>query len=87
MSVVTDDVRFREVAEEILKGDEPKNMCTVLDKVESKGRNEGRQETGDLFNFLWSNGRGEEAKKAVSDEALYDKLFAEFKATTTTNAQ
>ena len=87
MSVVTDDARFREVAEEIVKGDEPKNMCTVLDKVQSKGKQEGRKETGDLLNFLWSNGRGEEAKKAVSDQALFDKLFAEFKATDPSDTQ
>ncbi len=87
MSIVTDDVRFKEVTEEMLKGDEPKNMCTVLDKVENrgriKGRQEERQETGDLLNYLWSNGRGEEAKKAVLDQELFDKLFAEFKAIST----
>lgn len=41
MSSVTDDKRFMETTDEFLKGDEPKNMCTVLDKIENKGREEG----------------------------------------------
>ena len=41
MSSVTDDNRFKETTDELLKGDEPKNMCTVLDKIEKKGREEG----------------------------------------------
>lgn len=44
MSVLTDDVRFTGAAEEIEEGDEPKNMCTVLEKVENRGRTEGRAE-------------------------------------------
>ena len=44
MSFVTDDSRFRESLEGMQKGDEPKNMCAVLDRIENKGRMEGRQE-------------------------------------------
>ena len=72
MSRVTNDSRFRYAADEIEKGDEPKNMCTVLDKVESRGRQigitegrkegrrEGHLEAAELMNFLWSNGRAGE---------------------------
>ena len=92
LSAVTDDARFQETAEEILKGDEPKNMCTVLDKVENKGRREGLKEgrkegrkegfldAAELMNYLWSNGRGDEAKKASTDSELLDRLLSEFKA-------
>jgi len=40
MSVLTDDRRFEEVIEE-LPGKGGTSMCTVLDKVENKGREEG----------------------------------------------
>ncbi len=83
MSVVTDDVRFREVAEEIMKGDEPKNMCTVLDKVQSKGRQEGQNEMkkdmAGLMSFLASNGRSDDIVKAGQDESFLNKLLADFR--------
>ena len=40
ISVLTDDRRFEEVIEE-LPGKGGTSMCTVLDKVENKGREEG----------------------------------------------
>ena len=40
MSVLTDDRRFEEVIQE-LPGKGGTSMCTVLDKVENKGREEG----------------------------------------------
>ena len=43
MSVLTDDRRFEEVIEE-LPGKGGTSMCTVLDKVENKGREEGKLE-------------------------------------------
>ena len=43
MSVLTDDRRFEEVIEE-LPGKGGTSMCTVLDKVENKGREEGKME-------------------------------------------
>ena len=43
MSVLTDDRRFEEVIEELL-GKGGVSMCTVLDKVENKGREEGKLE-------------------------------------------
>ena len=44
MSAVTDDDRFAKTYEEVIEGKEPKNMCTVLDRIENKGRDEGREE-------------------------------------------
>ena len=43
MSVLTDDRRFEEVIQE-LPGKGGASMCTVLDKVENKGREEGKLE-------------------------------------------
>ena len=43
MSVLTDDRRFEEVIKE-LPGKGGTSMCTVLDKVENKGREEGKLE-------------------------------------------
>ena len=43
MSVLTDDLRFEEVIQE-LSGKGGTSMCTVLDQIENKGREEGRLE-------------------------------------------
>ena len=43
MSVLTDDRRFEEVIQK-LPGKGGISMCTVLDKVENKGREEGKLE-------------------------------------------
>lgn len=44
MSALTNDSRFEDTANEVLKEGGPTNMCDVLNKVESKGRAEGRAE-------------------------------------------
>lgn len=41
LSVLTDDSRFLETAESAKKGDAPKNMCEVLDRIENRGREQG----------------------------------------------
>lgn len=46
--------------------------------VEQKGRKEGRQETTALMNYLWSNGRAEDARRASEDEAYLSELLGEF---------
>ena len=66
---------------------EMSDMCNLGYAVENRGRLEGhregrlegQKEMGNLMNFLWSSGRGEEAKKAVDDKKLYDRLLAEYK--------
>ena len=52
------------------------------EKVMEKERQEGRKNAMALTNWLWSNGRGEEAKKAADDSNLFDMLFAEYTAKT-----
>ena len=44
MAALTRDRRFDEVYAELGKGDEPKTMTEVLDRVENRGRQEGRKE-------------------------------------------
>ena len=56
------------------------SMCEVLDRIENRGVNKGRKEAVDLMNFLWSNGRGEEAMKASKDDKFLNTLLADFVA-------
>ena len=83
MAALTQDTRFEEVyIEAKQKGDEPKTMSEVLDRVENKGRTEGRKaeriEITKLMNYLLTNGRNEDAIRATSDEGFLDKLLSEF---------
>lgn len=43
MSVLTRDHRFEEVANASVEGDEVKNMCDVLDRVEKQGEIRGEK--------------------------------------------
>lgn len=43
MSVLTHDNRFEEAADAVVEGDEPQNMCDVLDKIEQRGRKIGEK--------------------------------------------
>ncbi len=45
-----------------------------------EGREEGHKESAELINYLWSNGRGEDAQKASKDKDFLEKLLAEFKS-------
>ena len=48
-------------------------MCKVLDEVQAKGE----QNAANLINYLWRNGRGEEAERAAKDKDLFNKLLTE----------
>ena len=64
-------------------------MCKVLDEVENRGiligekrgeergEKRGRKNATALINYLWENGRGEDAKKAAVDNNFFDKLMEE----------
>ena len=87
MAALTRDRRFEEAYAETGKGDEPKTMSEVLDRIEKRGetrgrkegRKEGQMEITKLMNYLLTNGRSEDAIRATSDEGFLDKLLAEFK--------
>ena len=54
----------------------------ILEKGIEKGIGIGLADAANLMNYLWSNGRGEEAKRAAGDKNLLDQLLAEFKQRT-----
>ena len=85
MAALTQDTRFEEVyIEAEQKGDEPKTMSEVLDRVENKGRTagrkEGQMEIAKLMNYLLTNGRSDDAIRATNDESFLNKLLTEFNA-------
>ena len=52
-------------------------MCEVLDRVENRGIQKGEDTILSLMNYLLSNGRTEDAKKAIEDRAYRNKLIME----------
>ena len=80
MAALTQDTRFEEVYIEAEKGDEPKTMSEVLDRVEKRGRKDERLQITNLINFLLVNGRNEDAIRATRDESFLNKLLADFDA-------
>ena len=82
MAALTQDTRFEEVYIEAEKGDEPKTMSEVLDRVEKRGETRGRKagqmEITKLMNFLLTNGRSEDAIRATNDESFLNKLLSDF---------
>jgi len=81
LSVMTHDHRYEETCNDPEKGD-PKNMCEVLDRIENKGKIEGKTEGVDiiltLMKKLFAAGRVADAEKASNDKAYCNKLLAEF---------
>ena len=52
-------------------------MCEVLDRVESREIQKGEDTILSLMNYLLSNNRAEDAKKATEDKAYRNKLLTE----------
>ena len=52
---------------------------TWRESMKEEGREEGQKESADLINYLWSNGRGEEALKASKDDKYFNKLLTEYR--------
>ena len=63
---------------EVQKGIDRK-VQQVIDSKKAEIRAEGEMDAAMLMNFLWSNGRGEEAKRASEDKNLFNKLLADFR--------
>ena len=53
---------------------------TIRNKALADGEKRGEKRGADLMNFLWSNGRGEDALKASSDENYLEQLLEEFQS-------
>lgn len=52
-------------------------MCEVLDRVENRGIQKGEDTILSLMDYLLSNDRTEDAKKATKDKAYRNKLLTE----------
>lgn len=52
-------------------------MCGVLDRIESRGIQKGEDTILTLMDYLLSNDRAEDAKKATKDKAYRNKLLTE----------
>ena len=80
MAVMTQDNRFESVYSPDMERREM-TMCEVLDRVESRGIQKGIIQGEDtilaLMNYLLSNNRTEDAKKATEDKAYRNKLLTE----------
>ena len=63
---------------EVQKGIDRK-VQQVIDSKKAEIRAEGEMDAAMLMNFLWSNGRDEEAKRASEDKNLFNKLLADFR--------
>lgn len=80
MAVMTQDSRFEDVYSPDMER-RTMTMCEVLDRVENKGIQKGIIQGEDtilsLMNYLLSNDRTEDAKKATEDKAYRNKLLTE----------
>ena len=77
-TALTNNAGVAEIYASDEKGDEPKTMSEVLDRVENKGRKAGQMEIAKLMNFLLTNGRSEDAIRATNDESFLNKLLSDF---------
>ena len=73
LEAVTEDKRFTEHVDEFEKSKEAVTMCEVLDRVE----NRGEQNAAKLFNYLWKNGRSDDAERAEREPDFLDQLMKE----------
>ena len=78
---MTNDHRFEEVYNEAGDGQkgEVRNMCDVLDKVENKGKAEGKNQMAILMKTLLAENRIEDAKRAAEDAAYCDDLMKQYR--------
>lgn len=84
MAVMTQDSRFDDIYSPDMER-RTMTMCEVLDRVENRGIQKGIQKgiiQGEdtilsLMNYLLTNNRTEDAKKATEDKAYRNKLLSE----------
>lgn len=56
-----------------------KELQQVIDREKAESAKIEREDTANLMNFLWSNGRGDDAVKAGQDAGFLNKLLADFR--------
>ena len=59
--------------------DGKRDIATKISVAETRGREEGLKDTSKLFNYLWENGKGSEAKKAEKDMNYLNELLEKYK--------
>ena len=69
--------RLSNEASDAQKG-EMRNMCEILDKIENKGKTEGKNQMADLMKILLTENRIEDAKRAAEDLAYCDELMKQY---------
>ena len=52
-------------------------MPGMSQAILERGVQQGEQNAANLINYLWRNGRGEEAERAAKDKDFFKKLLAE----------
>lgn len=77
LSVLTDDLRFQKIIEDVKKVEEPKNMSEVLDRIEKKGIEQGIEAVNMLNARLLKDGRFADLERSVSDSAYQKQLLSE----------
>lgn len=85
MQTLTGDKRFADLVDEMLKIQEERKaliMCEYIDMLEARGEARGKalgeSRLAALLARLYSEGRDEEAKRAVEDEEYRKQLYMEF---------
>lgn len=78
LSVLADDRRFWELAEDIQKGEGIRTMSEALDRIEQPGIEQGEEKMAKLVRLLLAEGRYEDALRAATDKQEREKLFQEF---------
>lgn len=78
LSVLADDRRFWELAEDIQKEQGIRTMSEALDRIEQPGIEQGEEKMAKLVRLLLAEGRYEDALRAATDKQEREKLFQEF---------
>ena len=84
MAAMTGDNRYEEIFSRDMEG-RPTTMCEVLDRVENRGLEKGKEQGADnmrrLMRYLIAHDRMDDLKKLSEDEAyeevLMDEIFPE----------
>ena len=81
LGALTDDDRFGKVMGSEKKGDEPKNMCEVLDKIERRGMERGIEQGIETINQLNARlikeNRIADLERSITDSTYQARLLAE----------
>ena len=86
MSVLTKDRRYTEISAMFSKETEEVNMCEVLDKVETRGkeigekigRKYGMETINKLYSLLLSKGMNDDVTRAITDKKYCEYILQKY---------